>query len=85
MASKSRFFFSVIGFISKRMDLLENQTVAEELEAVLSRVQPRVTELNDRPLPGLEDCNAASEFGTRYSTGVDCDFVFRDSILVGNL
>ena len=27
----------------------------------------------------------ASEFGTRFETGVDCDFVFQDSLLIGNL
>lgn len=52
----------------------------DELLQILSQVHPKETELNKRPIPGIE-----ADFGTRYSTGVDCDFVFEEKILLGNL
>lgn len=54
----------------------------DQLQAVLQTVEPSITELNQRPLPsaaGLED------FGSRYDTGVDCDVVYQDNLLIGNL
>ncbi len=46
---------------------------------VLSEVIPR--EVDQRSLPGSDD----PEFSSRLETGIDCDFVFQDSILIGNL
>jgi hypothetical protein len=50
----------------------------DHLIRVLGQVAP--LEIDRRALPGSD-----SEFSTRLETGIDCDFVFKDSILVGNL
>ena len=47
---------------------------------VLDQVNP--VDFDRRPLPGSE---LSPEFSSRFETGIDCDFVFGDSILVGNL
>ena len=49
-----------------------------ELVRVLGSVCP--LEIEQRPMPG-----SSPEFPSRLDTGIDCDFVFRDLILVGNL
>ena len=71
-------------------------TVFEDLKLVLETIKPRELDI-DRPLfwgsgdpqdPSFGTHPAiyvASEFGTRFETGVDCDFVFHDSLLIGNL
>ena len=57
--------------------------VFEDLKSVLETVQPIETELNKRSLPWPD--SELQKFGTRYETGVDCDFVYQDCLLVGNL
>ena len=49
-----------------------------ELVRVLGSVCP--LEIEQRAMPG-----SSPEFPSRLDTGIDCDFVFRDLILVGNL
>ena len=51
-----------------------------DLLRVLGEVHP--TEFERRPLPGSD---LGPKFSSRFETGIDCDFVFRDFILVGNL
>ena len=64
-------------------EYIENASDPEigSLIRILSGVNP--VEVDRRPLPGSED--PESEFSSRLETGIDCDFVFRDSILIGNL
>ena len=47
---------------------------------VLDEVNP--IDFERRPLPGSDQ---SPEFSSRFETGIDADFVFADSILVGNL
>ena len=49
-----------------------------DLVRVLGSVCP--VEIEQRPMPG-----SSPEFPSRLDTGIDCDYVFRDLILVGNL
>ena len=49
-----------------------------ELVRVLGSVCP--LEIEQRPMPG-----SSPEFPSRLDTGIDCDFVYRELILVGNL
>lgn len=64
---------------------LFQRSMIDELQAVLQRVHPQITELNQRPLPGCTAAAGFEDFGTRYDTGVDCDVVFQDNLLIGNL
>jgi hypothetical protein len=59
----------------------EPPTLAE-LKIILNTVYPDIRNLDQRPLPGID----SSEEGWEYKmSGVDCDAVFRDSIIIGNL
>ena len=59
---------------------METETVEPALRRVLDVVNP--VEFTVRPLPGSD---LDPEFSSRFETGIDCDFVFKDSIIVGNL
>ena len=61
----------------------EDVSVFEDLKRVLETVHPYEKELNKRPLPWPS--TESQNFGTRYETGVDCDFVFQGTLLIGNL
>ena len=61
----------------------EHVSVFEDLKRVLETVHPYEKELNKRPLPWPS--TESQNFGTRYETGVDCDFVFQGTLLIGNL
>ena len=82
--------------IGNRVTVGDLMTVFEDLKLILETIKPREPDI-DRPLfwgsgdpqdPSFGTHPAiyvASEFGTRFETGVDCDFVFHDSLLIGNL
>ena len=57
----------------------------EELKAVLFTVFPAIRDIDKRPLPGEEAEVPQRQASTFNSKGVDCDAVFTENLLVGNL
>ena len=64
------------------MEVPSETSIFEDLKSILETVKPREPDL-DRKLPWPP--SEIQQFSTRIETGVDCDFVFQDSLLIGNL
>ena len=64
----------------EEVDLVLGKTLEGDLHHILHNVNPDDTNVDKRPLPGIE---TNPEFHSRFASGVDCDEVY-NNLLIGN-